>query len=43
MVKFQGPMEDDFNTVADQLFLMSEVAQEKVSRNWVRWNESKGV
>ena len=43
MVKFQGPMEDDFNRVADHLFLMSERAQEKVSRNWARWDESKGV
>ena len=43
MVKFQGPMDDDFNTIADHLSFMSVKAQEKVSKNWAHWEKSKGV
>jgi hypothetical protein len=43
LVKFQNDSDDDFQTIVGHLSIMCENAQEKVARNWERWEEIEGV
>lgn len=43
MVKFQKCSEDDFQTVVGHLGLMTEKAREKITSNWLHWDEIKSA
>ena len=43
MVRFQSASEDDFQTVVGHIHLMCEKVEEKISGNWVHWEETKGT
>ena len=43
MVKFRKQIDDDFQTVAGHIYLMSEKAQDKIASNWAEWDETRGA
>lgn len=43
VVKFPNESDNDFPTVAAQIDLMIEKAQDKVDSNWSYWEEIKGM